>query len=113
LLLGELLVAPDLLIVECANVLWTKARRRVLTREQASTRLAGIKSVPIVLLPNEAHVAAAQAIAFDIDRSVYDSLYLALALAEQATLITADQNFATAARRHGAYASSVRLLGEG
>jgi predicted nucleic acid-binding protein len=29
LLLEEPLVAPDLLLVECANVLWTKARRGV------------------------------------------------------------------------------------
>lgn len=113
LLLGEPLVAPDLLIVECANVLWTKARRHLLTRQQAVARLAGIKSVPMVLLPGDAYVDAAHSIAFDIDHSVYDCLYLALALAEQAMLVTADLRFASAARRHGVYASSVRLLGEG
>ena len=111
LLLGEPLAAPDLLMVECANVLWTKARRRVLTREQASVRLAGIKSVPMVQLPSDDYVIAAQAIAFDIDHSVYDSLYLALALAERAILVTADLGFAAAASRHGVYAASIRLLG--
>jgi predicted nucleic acid-binding protein len=35
LLLGEALAAPDLIVVECAIVLWAKARRRQLNRELA------------------------------------------------------------------------------
>ena len=104
------LAAPDLLMIECANVLWAKARRGALTRELARDAPHAIEATPIWLLPTASYVTAAQAIAFDLDQTVYDSVYLAAALAEHATMVTADQAFAAASARHAAYAPCVKLL---
>jgi predicted nucleic acid-binding protein len=110
LLLREQLVAPDFLAIECANVLWAKVRRGILAGETARSGLDLILSAPIQFLPSSHYVVAAQAIAFDLNQTVYDSLYLATAIAERATLVTADVTFASAAGRHGVYGSAVKLL---
>ena len=102
--------APDFLIVECANILWTRARRGMLTRDEARAGLVLIRSAPVNLFSAPAYANSAQSIAFELGQSVYDSLYLAVAIAERATMITADVRFVRAASQHGLYAASVRLL---
>ncbi|HEX3916457.1 MAG TPA: type II toxin-antitoxin system VapC family toxin [Caulobacteraceae bacterium] len=110
LVTAENLAAPELLFAECANVLWTKVRRGHLSPQLAKHALTVIDSIPIRAVPIRQHFAAALAIALELDRSAYDSLYLAVALAERATLITADVKFAAAAQAHPTFGSSVRLL---
>ena len=107
---NEVLAAPDLMFVECANVLAIKTRRGVLTEADAAMAMSLIDAFPIRAVPSRAHVYAAQAIAFELRQSAYDSLYLAVALAERAQFVTADEAFAKAALAHPTYARSVRLV---
>lgn len=106
----EMLTAPDFLAIEYANVFWALARAGKLSRELARGALDAVLAAPIRLRPTADYASAAHAIAFDLEQTVYDSVYLAVAMAERATLVTAGGEFAAAASRHAVYASSVRLL---
>ena len=110
LIAQHVLTAPDFLAIECANVFWAIARGGRLSGEMARGALNAILATPIKLRPTSDYGPAAQAIAFDLDQTAYDSLYLAVAIAERATLVTADKKFAAAASQHAVYASSVEFL---
>lgn len=84
------LVAPDFLPVEVANSFWKHVRRGHATRIEALERLA-IVDRRVMLFPSLPLVESAINIALDHERTVYDSLYLALAIEQQCQLVTADR----------------------
>lgn len=94
------LAAPDLLISEFGNILWKKVRRREITRDEASEVLSAFESIGVEVQPSRGLLHSAFQLAIALDRTVYDSLYLALAVALDCPLITADARF------HSAVASS-------
>jgi predicted nucleic acid-binding protein len=110
LLAKEALAAPELFWVECANVLWVKARRGQITAADARAACGAIVAAPIAIVPAQTLTSAAQAIAFELDQTAYDCLYLAAAMSARKVLVTADDLFADAALAHPVYAASVRRL---
>jgi predicted nucleic acid-binding protein len=88
--------APDLLPVECASTLWKKHRRRDLALDDASAILREILTAPIELHQCADFIDAAWRLATTIDRTIYDSLYVALAIAIDCPLVTADAKLANA-----------------
>ena len=103
------LIAPELWLAEAANALWRHVRIGELTPDQALTRLRELKKAPVASLPIEPHVERALALAIELGHPIYDCLYLALALAQDAHVITDDRRFAAAANRPE-LAGRVRLL---
>lgn len=95
---SEMLIAPDFLLLECANVLAQHQRRGRLTPDQASARLGLIARAGVRLHATSDLVAEAHRLAGALRQTAYDSLYLALALAETIPLVTADAHFADAAQ---------------
>ena len=110
LILSDALAAPELLFAECANALRTKVRQGYLSAPLARAAMAQIEASPIRTVPIKPHASAALEIALDLASSAYDALYLAVALAERATLVTADARLARAAAGHPLYGGAIMLL---
>lgn len=97
---GNTLSAPGLIHTEVANVFWKRVQRGELEPAQARLFLLDFLSSPLsienspVLLESAWNIARYQ-------RSVYDSLYLALADNLGATLVTADRRFYNALHETG------------
>jgi predicted nucleic acid-binding protein len=90
------LAAPDLLWPEVGNVVWKKSRKGEITSEEASRIVAALDVCPIVVFPSRLVLAGALEIAFGTGRTVYDSVYLALAAALECRMATADERLANA-----------------
>ena len=107
---GNVLLAPDLIVPEAGNVVWKKVRHGELTGHEGRSIVGALMSTSILTLaPSVALLAGAFTIALTFDQSVYDSLYLALAVSENAVLITADERLVRALDGT-ALEASVRLL---
>jgi predicted nucleic acid-binding protein len=104
------LSAPDLLWLECGNILWKKVRRRELTPDEARLIWGGLEQQPISAFPSRLVLDLALEVAFDTNRTVtvtvYDCCYLALAVLTGCRLVTADQKLFNALQ-DGSYAMHV------
>ena len=87
------LIAPDLLVAECANVLWKKVRRRELSAAEALFAARLLQTSRIELLPTRALLEMGTRLAVELDHPAYDCLYLALAIANGCRFVTADAQF--------------------
>jgi predicted nucleic acid-binding protein len=90
---GDDLFAPDLLLLECGNIIWKKVRLGELARADGDAALAALRSGPIRLLDTTPLVEQALQLAHEIQRPVYDCVYLASAEAVDAIVVTADRRF--------------------
>ncbi len=85
------LIAPELLIAECANILWKKVQRGELVKQEAHLAARLLQGAEIELLPTRSLLEAATRMSIEIDHPAYDCLYLALALEKKCRFVTADE----------------------
>jgi len=98
---GYQLVSPDLYRAEIANALWRKQRNGELTTAEARLAVELAARAPIDVVDSAGMLVAAVDLAATLDRTVYDALYIALALREGCQFVTAD------ARLHHAVATTL------
>lgn len=84
------LSAPDLLVAECANILWKKVRRNELTGDEATFAARLLDRADIELVPARGLIEAATNLAIALDHPAYDCLYLSLSERSGCPLVTAD-----------------------
>ncbi len=82
--------APDLIYLECANILWKWVRRGMLAADLARQSVADLRALPLEVWPLEELVEPALDVALARDVTVYDASYVALADLLDVPLITAD-----------------------
>jgi predicted nucleic acid-binding protein len=94
-------LAPEWALLECAHALWRKWMR--LEYDAATIREAhvALRSIGLRLLDTDSLAGSALELALAHRHSVYDCAYLALALAEEAGLVTADTKLRDLARDLG------------
>jgi predicted nucleic acid-binding protein len=92
---GQLL-APDLLWAETANVIWKRHRRGDLAADAAIEIAEQVLAMPVTIHPSSGLIPDALDLAVRLDRTVYDCMYLALAVRTKAVLVTADKRLVNA-----------------
>lgn len=103
-------LAPDLLFAETANTIWKKVRRGEVSRRDGEGLVADVGRAAVQTVPCRALAADAYALASASGRTVYDAMYLALALRLDTQLITADERLAGALAAMPAVASHIQTV---
>lgn len=103
--------APELIVAEVASALSKRVHRGEMTPAEAELKRRESRLMPLTVVSLQGLDERAPALAQMLDHSVYDCLYLALAVDKGCPVLTADRHFAAAARDAG-LGGYVLLLGE-
>ena len=109
LVLAEERIAPDWMLAEVASGLANKVRFERADHDRISVALAAVPHFIDRFFPTQPLLLDALGLAVRLKHALYDCLYLALAIAEKARVVTADREFVTTATR-GGYGEQVELL---
>jgi predicted nucleic acid-binding protein len=108
---GRELVTSALFWPEAANAIATRVRRGEISRIEGDDAFRDLEAAP--LQTRRLHpegVQSALAIAHDLAHPVYDCCYLAVAMAEDAIVVTADRRFHSAVKQLPSFVDRVLLL---
>ena len=86
-----LLQAPDFLFLEMDSILWNWTGRDIITPSESHEIREMLRRYPIIRHPFIELLDSAYAIAVQMRQSIYDCLYVALAVLLNARMVTADR----------------------
>ena len=102
---------PDLLFAEMGNLLWKRITRSELSLKQTRDILDAVRLMPLQIWPSPPLILMAFEIAYETRRTVYDSIYVALAISLKCHLVTADVKLYQALKE-GPFGSSLIWIEE-
>lgn len=85
------ILAPGLLAVEIATLVWKRARRGEISEILADRIVAALRQVPLEIRPTADLVTAALPLALHRGLTLHDAFYVALAVKSGCSLVTADR----------------------
>lgn len=89
-------IVPDLFWAEFANILWKAVRQGRLQKKDGQAAIAEMTRLALTTVSSASLIEDAYEIATDFGRTVYDGVYVALAVLSRAQLVTADRKLANA-----------------
>ena len=89
---GHELIVPEFMLAEVANVVWKKSSLLgELSEAEAQAIVAAVQEMPFGYYYTSGLLPDAMRIALSTKRTVYDSLYIALAASQECQLVTDDR----------------------
>ena len=101
------LAVPDLFWPEMGSIFWKAVRKKRISVRSADEALQSLSELQFPTLPSYPLLRNAYTIAVRFQCTVYDCIYVALAVASERPLVTADERLANALAAH----LPVRFLG--
>jgi len=108
---GHELHAPDLFLMEVDSVVCKRIRSREITARIGRDIRAALRRIPVRLHSSESLLEPAFELAVATEQSIYDCVFLALAVLLRGRMVTADRRFYNALRG-GRFAHNVCWVGD-
>ncbi len=108
---GVQLRAPDLIYAELANVIWKRYHRGEIDETEAAGLMSDVMALLLEVAPSQQLAAPALELAMRTGRTVYDCLYVALAVQLKTVVVTLDRRLVNALSG-GPLKSHVAFLGQ-
>jgi predicted nucleic acid-binding protein len=94
------LAVPDLFWPEMGSIFWKAVRNKRMSGQSADEALQSLSELQLPTFPSHPLLRDAYRIATRFQCTVYDCIYVALAVASERPLVTADERLANALAAH-------------
>lgn len=94
-------LAPDLMIAECANILWKKVQRGEMLPDEARLASRLLERAGIEIVGAQGLLEQATDLAIRLSHPAYDCIYLSVARKKKLRFVTADQRLLHAVSERG------------